>query len=207
MTHVDLRDIMLRTLLADDHGETMDLGQYTDAFSDEFRLSAPLFRKLEARQRFSEPRSASWRAFNDGRLDDALLMHEARRGELTGSHLNNIAFGFRNQRVRLLTTTLTPYMLWELPLLRLRDELGMHTSIVNLDTHDLGRPDDWPEVIILGTRALYKILYDADGYQTGGIRHTDPDLIARCSEVLDELYVTGEPIQTYYEREVAHLLP
>lgn len=200
---------MTNNVFPDSTGETMNLADYHAAFEKDFVRSGPAgFWKLEARQTFLEPRSASWRTFNAGGLGEAVRMHEDRRPELERRHARMIQQGSTNQRVRLVVTPLTRYLLWELPLLRMRDEVGMRTHVINLvDRPDLGGPADWPEVVVCGEVAAYEVLYDASGLDIGGIRHTDRDVIAHWRDRIADLVQLGEPIHAFYKREVAPLLP
>src|ERR1700728_2724665 len=102
-------------------GEQMELLAYYADFEDNFWRSRE-FRKLERGQVFAEPGDASWEAFDAGDWGEAMHLAEARRADLRRYHEENAAAGIRTRRIRIVSLPVTPYLQWELHLLRLRDE-------------------------------------------------------------------------------------
>jgi hypothetical protein len=50
-------------------------------------------------------------------------------------------------------------------------------------------------------------VYDDHGVLEFAIRYTDKRLIRRCRKFIAALYKKGEPISTFFRREVAYLSP
>jgi Family of unknown function (DUF6879) len=76
------------------------------------------------------------------------------------------------------------------------------TAVRHLETH---RP--LPEIVVLGTSALYEVLYDETGTHCGGRRIDDPSVIGACLQELTELRREGEDLLAYFNREIAPLPP
>lgn len=180
---------------------------YQDHFANHFWQTGPTgFWKVERLQHFQEPGDGSWSAFDNGHWTEALHQLEQRRTALTAHYARIRDHGFETWRIRIVEQPLTPYMQWELHLLRLRDELGGHTRI--LHAHDIAADETHgplPEIIALGDTGLYKLVYDDTGLQQGGDYHADPTLVAQWRHHIQDLYGRGEPIQTYFNREIASM--
>ncbi|MFV2017866.1 DUF6879 family protein [Micromonospora sp. LOL_023] len=54
---------------------------------------------------------------------------------------------------------------------------------------------------------MYEAVYDDTGVLVAARRFTDPELIARCQRLIEGLYHQGEPLDTFFDREVATLDP
>jgi hypothetical protein len=164
------------------------------------------FWKLERRQTFQEPGSESWTAFVEGDWEEALRLTDARRPSMREYYQKIKDHGFRACRVRVVEKPISPYLQWELHLLRLRDELGGPVRVVTREQiDDRERQGQLPEIVTLGSDVMYKLLYDDEGLQLGGIRYTDRALIRRWQGVIYDLYAIGEDIASFFEREVAPL--
>ena len=188
-------------------GERLLGEDYQKSFERDFWQTDHLgFWKLERRQEFQEPTSPSWRAFAAGDWAEATRLTEARRGALTDYYRRIADHGFTTRRVRVVERPLTPYLRWELHLLRLRDELGGAVRVVGDDqvaALETVRP--LPEVITLGSAVLYEILYDEDGRQLGGVRCADREVVRRWRTLIQDLYRTGEAVASFVDREVVLL--
>lgn len=162
--------------------------------------------KLERRQHFEEQSSPSWEAVLRGDWDEALRLLENRREALLEIGREDEERQSFFHRVRVVEKPLTAYLQWELHSLRIRAECGERISIVNAealaDSEEFG---PLPEIVILGGRTLYQVLYSATGIPIGAIRYTDPDLVLRWESYIEDLHRTGEDVLTYFDREVAHL--
>jgi hypothetical protein len=62
-----------------------------------------------------------------------------------------------------------------------------------------------PEVVVLGGQVLYEVLYTDEGLLHGGVRYTDPALIARWQRFIKQLFEEGEEVVSYVDRYVSHL--
>ncbi|WP_018682990.1 DUF6879 family protein [Actinokineospora enzanensis] len=184
------------------------LGQpYQDDFDEHFwEIDSTGFWKLERRQEFREPGDDSWVAFTEGRWADALALLEERRASLAAHYRRIAERGFDTLRVRVVERPLSPYLRWELRLLLLRHELGGRTRIVTAEqVREFEPAGPLPELVTLGDRVMYEILYDDDGVQYGAVRFAEQAAIARGRELIQGLYADGEDVDSFFHREVAGL--
>ncbi|MEU3202869.1 DUF6879 family protein [Streptomyces cyaneofuscatus] len=189
--------------LTDAPGERLLGDAYAADFDRHFwQIGEPGFWKLERLQEFQEPTDDSWVAFSKGDWPEALRLLEGRREALTGHYAKLRAHGFETWRIRVVEQPLTDYMRWELRLLLLRDELGGHTRVIDagrVRAHEQDGP--LPELITLGDDVVYRLLYDENGLQEGGVRYTGSGLVSRCREFVRALYHEGEGIGGFCARE------
>ena len=199
----------MREVLDGQSGDLLVGKPYFDDFEKHFWDIGELgFWKLERLQTFQEPRSESWLAFARGDWDESLRLHEARSPSIAEYYRKTAEHGFAVRRVRVVETPLTPYLQWEFQLLRIRDQLGGKTRVVSAEQVARFENDGpLPEITVLGARAMYRLLYDDNGLQEGGVRFTDPDLIARWRGFIQDLYSAGEELEEFFQREVAPLEP
>ncbi|GAA2278343.1 hypothetical protein GCM10010402_38710 [Actinomadura luteofluorescens] len=176
---------------------------YWADFDEHFwRTGEPGFWKLERLQEFQEPTDDSWVAFSEGDWPRAMSLLESRREALTQHYAKLLAHGIETWRIRVVEQPLTDYMRWELRLLLMRDELGGHTRVIDASRVRSHEEDGvLPELITLGDDVVYRLLYDENGLQKGGVRYTGRDLVVRCREFVQELYGKGEGIKEYLARE------
>ncbi|MFE7869989.1 DUF6879 family protein [Micromonospora wenchangensis] len=199
----------MHDLLGGDPGEQLDLADYWADFEDRFWKTAPPgFWKLERQQTFKEPGDEGWRAFTEGRWADSLRILEARRPEFADYYRRIAETGFATRRVRVVDEPLTPYLQWELHVLRLRHEYGGLTRVVDsARVADAESACALPEIYTLGTEVMYEAVYDADGVLAAARRWRDPELVARCQAFIESLYRDGEPLDAFFARAVAPLEP
>ena len=91
--------------------------------------------------------------------------------------------GFATRRVRVVQEPLTPYLQWELHVLRLRHEYGGLTQVVGpggVAAVEVDGP--LPEIYTLGTDVMYEAIYDAAGVLEAARRWRNPRVVARCQE-------------------------
>jgi hypothetical protein len=103
---------------------------------------------------------------------------------------------------------ITPYLQWELHVLRLRHEYGGLTRVVGSDhvqRYETNAP--LPEIYTLGTDVMYEAVYDESGVLAAARRWLDRDLVDRCQRFIADLYRAGEPLDEFFDREVASLEP
>ncbi|GAB2924841.1 DUF6879 family protein [Streptomyces mayteni] len=165
-------------------------------------------RKLERGQHFAERGFASWEAFHRGEWDTALSLIEEKRDVYT-QQIGEIARrGVRQRRLRVVEFPVTPYVQWELHVLRLRVELGDDIRVVDArGVADIERERPVPEVVILGDVALYEVIYDSDGNADGANRYTDHALIEETSAGFDTLFARADEFVDFFDREIAPLPP
>jgi hypothetical protein len=164
--------------------------------------------KLERRQHFRQPGSASWEAFTRGQWAEALRLIEARRESLMEFGAETAEKGTDLYRLRIVAEPISPYLQWELHSLKLRAECGELIRILPAAAvRQLEDDGELPEVVTLGPSTAYRILYDADGVLTGGVKVTNPQAVGRVTRLIRHLYGEGEDLATFFEREVSRLPP
>ncbi|MEV7185576.1 DUF6879 family protein [Kitasatospora sp. NPDC093102] len=193
----------MRDLLGDVPGERLPQTEYQADFRQrDFAVDGYDSWKLERRQEFQEPKDASWRAHVGGDRTKALELIESRRDDLL--RLSQLAadHACRLLRVRVVEFPLTPYLEWELQLLRVRAECGELIRVVGpelIAPYELDGP--LPELITLGPDTVYDITYDAAGLADGAIRYVDQATRERVTEFIARLYDRGEDIVDFMARQ------
>jgi hypothetical protein len=193
--------------LEDAAGERLELRAYYADYQQNFSRARE-FWKLERGQVFAEPGDASWEAFNRGNWEESMRLLAARRDDLTRYHQENWRAGRITRRIRIVSMPVTPYLQWELHLLKLRDETGGPIRI--LQARDVARLEDagpLPEIYTMDGTIMYQAIYDNHGVLEYALRYTDSHLVRRCRDFIASLYSCGEPIGRFFRREVAHLSP
>jgi hypothetical protein len=166
------------------------------------------FDKLERLQHFREPYDASWRLFAAGRWEESLAQSERERSLVVAEFAEDARLGYVSHRVRVVELPITPYLQWEMHQFKIRVECGENLRIVGPEA--VAR---WeavgivPELIFMGSLAMYEVLYDETGVLAGGRKFIDPELIASCRAEVQALHARGEDFWTFFEREVKPLPP
>jgi len=199
----------MHDLLGDSRGERLPLGAYREEFQKEFwAIKQDGFWKLERQQTFKEPNNDSWQALVAGRWDEAMRLNEATRPDLMGYHRRIAMAGFGAWRVRVVEKPISPYLQWELHLLRIRHECGGPVRVVEPEqVKELEENGPLPEIYTLGTKVMYQAVYDNEGALEAAIRYNNRKLIQRCREAIRGLYEIGEDLSVFCERDVAVLAP
>lgn len=188
-------------------GERLELpALYDDSNRDLAR--AREFWKLERGQEFAEPGNASWEAFARGDWAESLRLIEGFREGMTRHHQALAAAGTSTYRIRIVSLPPTPYVQWELHVLRLRDETGGLTRVL-LDTKvaELEDQGQLPNIQTMGREVMYQPVYDGSGVTEYGLRYTDKALVSRCRDFIADLYARGEPLADFFKREIVPLPP
>jgi hypothetical protein len=193
--------------LGDAVGERLELPEYYPDFQRNFRR-ARKFWKLERGQVFAEPGDPSWEAFDAGDWNEAMRLHRERREDLKRYHEENAKAGTETRRIRIVSLPVTPYLQWELQLLKIRDETGGPIHILRTSAiADLEDQGPLPEIYTMDGTVMYQAVYDEHGVLEYALRYTDQSLVDRCRDFIADLYDRGEPIGSFFEREIAHLPP
>ncbi|SEP84998.1 DUF6879 family protein [Streptomyces radiopugnans] len=185
----------------------LDRKRYHEDFYRVFESGIRELRKLERGQHFRERGFPSWEAFDSGEWEKALSLVEEKREAYTRQLREAEHLGVRQRRLRVVEFPVTPYVQWEFFVLRLKVELG--DEIRAIDAHaiaEIERERPVPEVVILGDRAMYEVVYE-NGDAAGARRYADPALIAETAAGFDTLYERGEDFAEFFEREIAPLPP
>jgi hypothetical protein len=193
--------------LGDAVGERLELPKYYADFRNNFVRSRE-FWKLERGQVYAEPGDASWIAFDGGDWEESMRLLEQRREDLKRYVLENAAAGTATRRIRIVSLPVTPYLHWELHVLRLRDEAGGPIRVLQAPAvAGLEDQGPLPDIYTMDRNVMYQAVYDEHGVLEHALRYTDAALVSRCRDFIADLYVRGEPISDFFEREIAHLPP
>ncbi|MGH3848991.1 MAG: DUF6879 family protein, partial [Pseudonocardiaceae bacterium] len=166
------------------------------------------FDKLERLQYFREPGYPSWDSFAAGHWGEALQIMRQDRLAVEKEFAEDSRLGLNSYRVRVVELPVTPYLQWELHELKARAECGEGIRVVEPEA--VARYETStvvPELIFMGTLAMYEICYDDTGTRLGGRKFTDPELIEQCLSEVHALYDHGEDLLMFFEREIAPLPP
>lgn len=193
-------------LIADTPGPELDLDSYSDAYDEAYENI--IFWKLERRQSFREPGVPSWEAFAAGDWRLALELNERERENVAAKVAEDARLRVESRRVRVVDKPVTPYLQWEMQYFRLLAEAGEDLRVVDaahVRHMEVERP--LPEVVVLGDRLLFEVLYDATGTAYGARRIDSADVVAGAGREIADLHTTGEPLLDYFRREIASLPP
>ncbi|MFJ2817454.1 DUF6879 family protein [Streptomyces sp. NPDC091279] len=188
--------------------ERMDRPSYHADFRQVRESGIRFQNKLERGQNFKERGFASWEAFAEGEWDKALSLVEEKREVYAQQFREAAQLGISERRLRVVEFPVTPYVQWELHVLRLRVELGDDIKVLDArKIADIERERPVPEVVILGDVVMYEVCYDDDGNAAGSRRFTDPALISETLAGFEALYERAEDFHTFFDREITPLAP
>ncbi|MCI3223018.1 DUF6879 family protein [Streptomyces sp. NP-1717] len=182
-----------------------------EAYRKDFRERSAVLRdadswKLERRQHFEEQGSPSRDALRRGEWEESLRLMAGRRDDLAAAARKDERQGHVFHRVRVVEEPLTPYLQWELHSLRQQAQFGARVRVVSAESVSaVERSRPLPELVVLGGRTLFSILYSDAGEPQGAVRFTEPGVVAEWEHYIKSLYESGEDIASYFERAVAHL--
>ncbi|MFE6029637.1 DUF6879 family protein [Streptomyces niveus] len=163
--------------------------------------------KLERRQYFEEQSSPSRDALHRGAWQEALRLLDERRDDAVAKAREYRRRRYAFHRVRIVEYPVTPYVQWEMHSLVQDDELN--SSRVRIVTADqvanAEKKRQLPEMVVLGSRTLYNVIYSDAGVPMGSIRFTDKEHVNSWEQYIRSLYDIGEDIATYFAREIAPL--
>lgn len=191
-------------LIAGVPGPELDLASYSDAFDEAYKHI--VFWKLERRQTFREPGIPSWEAFAAGDWDRALELNERERDTVRAKVAEDESLGVESRRLRVVEHPVTPYLQWEMQYFRLLAEAGEDLRVIDASSVRYLEADRLlPEIVILGDRVLFEVLYDVEGTAYGARRIDDPRVITEAGREVADLYAAAEPLLDYFAREIAPL--
>ena len=186
----------------------LDRPAYHEEYYRTFKSGIQYLNKLERGQHFRERGFASWEAFAAGQWDKALSLIGERRDAYAQQVEEAARLGVAQRRLRVVEFPVTPYVQWELHVLRVRVEVGDPIRVLDARTiAEIERDRPVPEVVILGDVVMFEVQYDDDGNAAGANRFTDPALIKETSAGFDVLYEQGEAYADFFDREIAPLPP
>ncbi|WP_329381343.1 DUF6879 family protein [Streptomyces sp. NBC_01716] len=182
-----------------------------EAYREDVRERSAVLRdadswKLERRQHFEEQGSPSRDALRRGDWEESLRLMAERGDTLAAAARKDERQGHVFHRVRLVEEPPTPYLQWELHSLRQQARFGTRVRVVSAESvAAVERSQPLPELVVLGGRTLFNVLYSEAGHPQGAIRFTEPDVVAEWEHYIKSLYESGEEIASYFERVVARL--
>jgi hypothetical protein len=186
----------------------LDLAAYAADARPRFADIEDVFWKLERRQTFREVDDPGYDAFVRGDWGEALKIEQRTREGVRRHYAKAAENGYEPRRLRIVESPVSPYLQWEMHALLIRAEEGERIRVLDAAAvRDRERTGPLPEVIILGTKALYRVLYDESGAARGARRVLDDDVIKRCRADMDDLWAQGEDFMAYFDREIAPLPP
>lgn len=199
----------MRELLRSAAGERLGLAGYDVDFAEAVdAVDGPILR-TQRLQAMREPGNPAWEAFAEGRWDDALRIAAEPDPESVRffAQLDKAGSGLR--RLRIVERPLSPYLIWELHALRHRAEAGERIRVL-----DAGRLAGFeqkhgriPELMVLGSQALYEVMYDPSGTPVGARKVVEPGVVRACRVQIESLLDEAEPFDSYFRHEVAGRRP
>src|SRR3954452_17814800 len=139
--------------------------------------------KFERLQHFEETNDDSREALRRGDWPAVLRLFEAERDALVRRARDEAARGAVFHRIRVVEEPLTPYVQWELHWLRLSAECGHSVRVLPASAVAAAEGDALlPELNLLDSRVLYRVLYTAAGRPDGAIRFTNPSTVRNSAE-------------------------
>jgi hypothetical protein len=185
-------------------GERLKRSDYHARFW-EMAATVDVLWKLERQQHFREPDNKSWEAFDRGDWDEALRRARDEAAEITREVQQG---AYRAHRLRVIELPLSPYLLWEFQVLKIRAEAGEDIRILGPGAlAHLEREGPLPEVVGLGNAVMFEVIYDSTGTPDGARQINEPDVIVACRREFETIFPQGEPLSTFFEREVAGKRP
>jgi hypothetical protein len=185
--------------------ETLERAAYHEEFYEHFSRVRSMD-KLERGQHFRERGFASWEAFAAGDWEGALELAGERREQYAAQMQDAQHRNLVQRRLRVVEFPVTPYVQWEMHVLRVRVEVGDVIRVLDARTiSDIEKHHPVPEVVILGDTVMYGVRYDDDGNAAGANRYLDPTLIRETQDGFNALYERSEDFAAFFDREIAPL--
>ncbi|MPZ81304.1 MAG: hypothetical protein GEV28_13240 [Actinophytocola sp.] len=183
--------------------------EYFDDFRREFWTdNRGVSWKFERRQEFVEPEDESWAASRRGQWHESLRILESRRKSIADYERRMARNGIEVRRVRVVEKPVSAYLLWELSSLDIRHRCGGKIRVVD-GSHvaPFERDGPLPELFLIGDKVVYQVVYDESGTLQGAVKSTEVDAVRHWTAFVRHLYDLGEELDSYFEREVAGLIP
>jgi len=177
---------------------------YLADFWGRYRDASGIFWKLERRQEFKESDVPSWATAAAGDWPRALALIGQMRAEVAEEFA--AVHKLDRRRIRIAESPVSPYLQWEMHVLRMRAGEGEEIRVV-----DAAAVRDWerdcllPELAVFQDSAVYQLLYTAEGALEGARRSTDPGLIVQAESQVSALFESGEDLESFFGREIAPL--
>ncbi|RIV36016.1 DUF6879 family protein [Micromonospora radicis] len=199
----------MRDLLRSAAGERLGLVAYDADFAAAVAtVDGPILR-TQRLQTLREPGNPAWEAFTEGRWDEALRLAAEPDPETVRffDQLDKAGSGLR--RLRVVERPLSAYLLWELHVLRHRAQAGERIRVLGAErlTGFEDKHGRIPELMVLGDRVLYEVMYDPAGTPVGARKVVEPGVVRACRVQVESLLQEAEPYEAYFRHEVAGQRP
>jgi hypothetical protein len=199
----------MRDLLRTATGQPLNLADYDADFYREVQsVDGPIL-KTERIQTFREPGSPSWEAYDAGRWDEALRIADQPDPGLEEFFHQLEARGSGLRRLRIVELPLSPYLLWELNFFRHRVAAGEEVHVLDaVHVADLEATHGTvPELMVVGSQAVYEVRYDDSGTPVGADKYVDPAVVDGCRTQVEGTFAQAEPFERFFRREVDGKVP
>ncbi|MDG4792946.1 DUF6879 family protein [Micromonospora sp. WMMD1082] len=199
----------MRDVLRSAAGERLSLAGYDEDFAEAVgSVDGPILR-TQRLQTLREPGNPAWEAFAQGRWDEAMGLAAEPDPETVRffEALDRAGSGLR--RLRIVERPLSPYLIWELHTLRHRAAAGERIRILGADrlAGFEGKHGRIPELMVLGDRVLYEVMYDPSGTPVGARKVVEPGVVRACRVQIESLLTEAESFDSFFRHEVAGLQP
>lgn len=181
---------------------------YRQDFSRRLAAGPCSIERIERGQQFREPGVASWEAFARGEWEHALALAADQRPAYSAQAADRSDRGITERRLRVVEFPVTPYVQWEMHVLRLKAAAGFPIKVLDaraIQHYETRQP--LPELVIMGDAVIYDVRYAADGTPVGCLRYTEPELIPTIRRQFTALYEQAEDIHPFFARVIAPLPP
>lgn len=190
-------------------GTRLTLDEYIDDFGSRFwRIGPSGSWKLERQQTFRELDNPSWEASARGDWEQSITLLQQGRDGVREYQQKLLDHGIESRRVRVVEKPYSPYLVWELNSLLIRHEFGERIRVLpagELLSVEKGQP--LPEILVVGTEVVYRVIYDHTGLAEGAVRSTDPDTVGSWTSFIRHLHEESENLREFFSREIAGLRP
>lgn len=188
------------------HDAKLSHAEYLSNFWSYFDQPDVTLRKIEAGQVFAEPGNPSWEAFADGDWNRAMQLI-ASRAEETQEYFHGLAdLGKEAKRVRIVAKPYSAYLIWEMHVLRLNQQLGEEIRVVPISVAREQVTPVWiDDFTALSEDVAYRVTYDRYGVNDGAEASYDSQTIQRVLAAFETLFMAGEPMLEFFDREIANL--
>lgn len=159
--------------------------------------------KLESAQHFIEPGNDSWDLFVAGDWTGALNAVDEMAEDLSTAFAELQARGISTRRLRLVEQPVSPYLQWELHVLRARSVAGEQIRVLPKSSATLRLGYGPREFLFMGNAVLFDIIYSRSGRLDGAREFAWDSEAQMLYETTEDMFATGEDLLSYFDRVIA----
>jgi hypothetical protein len=190
-------------------GEKLDRPTYHAQMTQETARLTGIAWKVERHQSFTESDDdLAWQAFIAGDWEASIAIFDNERTDAQSEAEKYTKRGSELRRLRIVESPVTPYVQWEMQSFKVLDKCGLPIRV--LDSHQvkyLEADHPLPELIVVGQQVLFEIRYNKHWAACGARRIEDRQVIAAARTEIAHLWDRAEPLNEYFQREIAPLPP